>query len=64
MSAPQPTPGHAPDAYRPAFLGIGIGLASSALFCLGFATYSVIRWDAALATAAQAPAEQTILAGN
>ncbi|CAN0582994.1 unnamed protein product, partial [Ectocarpus sp. 12 AP-2014] len=46
MSAPQTTSAQAADAYRPAFLGIGISLASSALFCIGVATYNVTQRDA------------------
>lgn len=64
MSAPQTTSGPAPDAYRSAFLGIGISLACSALFCIGFATYSAAGWDAAVATASTSVDTPTVLAGK
>lgn len=64
MSAPQTATGSAPDAYRPAFLGIGISLAGLAIFCIGYATYGAAGWDAAVATATTTVDASTVLAGK
>ena len=67
MPAPVTTASPDPDAYRPAFIGIGIGLACSALFCTGFAVHSLSAWDDTLAGSG-APVVDTaapmVLAGN
>ena len=53
MPAPENMPGDAPELNKPAFLSIGVALASSAVMCTGLALYNLDRWDSALRLSAE-----------
>lgn len=64
MPAPQDMPGETPELNKPAFLGIGVALASSAIMSTGLAIYNLDRWDQSLSASTGIQSEQVLASGN